>query len=1043
MTTTPTADSPQTLETGAVWDQSYRDNLAKQAEYWMDRGAVVLPVIPVKLLDSAYLQKNPKTGQHIVESKTGEPKSRFPGKAPSYWDPKTGEPRLIQRKAILEGTNNPPSREQVLKALRDPVVIGVAGNYASPIGFCVMCTEHLVVVDLDDTDGNEELLQRASAGGHYIETTPSGGLHLVVEPADEMASWANETSSGFFTKWALTEDGSPVGEVLSIGKICLMAPTQRGDGQQYAVPAFSGAEIQTVPDITSALGIYPTANAARHTKARSELPTTVGKPPAKPAKKSAWAYPTTTPHIQTLVGRMAAEMLNGDLSVYGNPAEDRSLVLTAFAREIYGTENWLKEEGLEFKGSADELIEQMIDSLGVFDESANEPIETKAPRILQTIHRESCDIQDPDKRRKRYDYESGIREVPGVKLGATSAKEGSKPLKQIPFVIRGYTSDAIVFGVEETGLDVAIRNNQLNAQNLLPIAPYKFWADNYGYCDERDRFRIGWQRVADDLLRLRAKKTIYDPSNMRGCGVWRDRDQIVVNSGGQLLVDGLRIPFAHHDSEFTYVKSPSLKGPADDEATLEDLQHIENVVRRWNFADNAGPAFLLGWIVTAMLSGASRWRPNIWLTGPTNAGKSTATDAVVKPLIRPVGGRVYGSCTTAAGLRQDLGHSAVPVLIDEFESDTPADRSRVDQIISLVRSSSSNEGAVVAKGTTSGNAISFLVRSSFAFASIDVGLAKAQDQNRTQVIRLLPLTAEQRAAEVETMKLCATITEDLGQKVLTRSIRLLPTIEENALQLQAAINRRSKKGNDGRMAKVQAMLLAGYLVFNADGESTLTIEQADAWVDRLFAGGFEASNEADQDVVNAENSDALNCLRHLMLHRVRVTRIVGNDPLYQKREQVDRTVQELLAVCIRPTCEYDIEDINAELLRHGIKIANREEQPVLMLADKRHAGAMKIFKDTPWRNYPETLRRPGADGIAGGASTTFGGKAHQHRYTMWPITALVGDDDVVAEFAAKKAAISLLEEEEVAAEIPTKRERWDSSTPEVRELTDAAKAVWA
>jgi hypothetical protein len=85
MTTTPTADSPQTLETGAVWDQSYRDNLAKQAEYWMDRGAVVLPVIPVKLLDSAYLQKNPKTGQHIVDSKTGEPKSRFPGKAPSYW----------------------------------------------------------------------------------------------------------------------------------------------------------------------------------------------------------------------------------------------------------------------------------------------------------------------------------------------------------------------------------------------------------------------------------------------------------------------------------------------------------------------------------------------------------------------------------------------------------------------------------------------------------------------------------------------------------------------------------------------------------------------------------------------------------------------------------------------------------------------------------------------------------------------------------------------------------------------------------------------
>ena len=1018
MTTTPIADTAH-KGGGAVWDQTYRDNLAERAEYWMDRGAVCLPVIPVQLLETAYQQRSTKTGEPVIDKKTGEPKSRFPGKAPSFWHPRTGEPVLIQRTAIQDGTRKPPSREEVLKILREPVTTGTAGRYGSPIGFCVMCTERLVIVDLDDTTGNQELLQRASEGNHYIETTPSGGLHLIVEPEDAMTSWAKPTGGGFFTNWSLKEDGPQVGEVLATGKICLMAPTQRGDGQHYAVPAFSGKDIQKVPDITSGLGIYPTASAAKRTKTKPAPPTTAEKAPAKPAKKSTkksvWACPTTTPHIRALVGRRASEMLDGDLSAYGDPAEDRSGVLTAFAREAYGTENWLNAESLAFEGTADALIEQVIDRLGAFDETADEPIATKAPRVLDTIDRASCDIQEPEKRRKRYDYESGNREIPDGKQGPTFSEEEKKELRRIPFVIRGFTNDAIIFGAEETGLDFSIKNNALNAQNLLPIASYRFWAFHYGFYDEKEKFRIAWQRAADDLLRLRAEHTIYDPSNMRGCGVWRDGDQLVTHTGGQLLVDGESVPFAHHESDFTYVKQPSLKGPAPNEATLEELQHIENVVRRWNFADNAGPAFLLGWIVTANLSGALPWRTNVWITSPTTGGKSTVMDEVVKPLVRPIGGRAYGSCTTAAGLRQDLGHNAVPVLIDEFESDTEADRRRVDQIIRLVRSSSSNDGALVAKGTTSGNAISFLVRSSFAFASIDVGLVKPQDLNRTQLIRLQPLTAEHRAAELETMKLCATITEELGRKLLTRSIRLLPSIEENALLLQAAINRRSLNGNDGRTAKVQGLLLAGYLVFTAEGETTLTSEQADAWVDCLFGGAFEESNEASKDVVEAENTDALNCLRHLMLHRVRVTRTVGSDPLHMKREQVDRTVQELLAEFIRPTESYDINDIRAELLRHGIKIAERDGQLMVMLAARGHAGAMKIFKDTAWRNYPETLRRPGADGIPSKAVDSFGGQAHKHRSTMWPITTLVGDEDAAPELPAEKVLTP--EEQEAQAEV--------------------------
>ena len=43
------------------------------------------------------------------------------------------------------------------------------------MGFCILPTPDLVVVDLDDKSKRESLIKAAQAEGHYIEGSPSGG----------------------------------------------------------------------------------------------------------------------------------------------------------------------------------------------------------------------------------------------------------------------------------------------------------------------------------------------------------------------------------------------------------------------------------------------------------------------------------------------------------------------------------------------------------------------------------------------------------------------------------------------------------------------------------------------------------------------------------------------------------------------------------------------------------------------------------------------------------------------------------------------------
>lgn len=93
--------------------------------------------------------------------------------------------------------------------------------------------------------------------------------------------------------------------------------------------------------------------------------------------------------------------------------------------------------------------------------------------------------------------------------------------------------------------------------------------------------------------------------------------------------------------------------------------------------------------------------------------------------------------STEAGIRAFIKSDARPVFFDEAEgSKDISNIQRRDAIISLMRSSSTNQRGKIYKGTSDQGGMSFEIRSMFFMSSIGVGLKEWADENRCLVLDL-------------------------------------------------------------------------------------------------------------------------------------------------------------------------------------------------------------------------------------------------------------------------------------------------------------------
>ncbi|ECB1886211.1 toprim domain-containing protein [Salmonella enterica subsp. enterica serovar Mississippi] len=304
------------------------------------------------------------------------------------------------------------------------------------------------------------------------------------------------------------------------------------------------------------------------------------------------------------------------------------------------------------------------------------------------------------------------------------------------FAILGYTADAFVFYQHEQKQVKFIGQTNFTESTLLNLAPLEWWASNFpaakGNFDKSDA--VNW------INRVASRRGFFDARRIRGRGAWADNSRVVFHHGDRLTVSGVQYDLSHIESEFIYPRRPDM--PRIHPEALHDFEGcmLLKIARKLAWSRPASAPMLLGWAFLAPLCGALKWRPHIWITGGAGSGKTTVMNDFLLPMIDGFCHFVQGA-STEAGIRQELGSDAMPVLMDEAETNNKRETTRMESILALVRQASSETQARTLRGSASGNSVQYLIRSMFALSSINTHLQKQADSDRLTRLELLPANA--------------------------------------------------------------------------------------------------------------------------------------------------------------------------------------------------------------------------------------------------------------------------------------------------------------
>ncbi len=487
-----------------------------------------------------------------------------------------------------------------------------------------------------------------------------------------------------------------------------------------------------------------------------------------------------------------------------------------------------------------------------------------------------------------------------------------------PFRVLGYSDGSYFYMPDKLGQVQAIRGNQHNKPYLLPLAKIQFWERSFPGKQGAD-----WDAAGNALLRASEDRGIYDPSNIRGRGVWEDAGRSVLNLGSCLIVDGERIGNGEIDSEFNYprnitLEEKNLSSPLPSEESAKIIPLIK--LLPWDKVISA--VMLAGWCVVAVVCGGMRWRPHIWVTGGVGTGKST----VIKDVIRPILGRfalLAQSNTTEAGLRQKLKFDSLPVVFDEAEGEDKKAAARMQNVLELARQASSESGAGIIKGSKDGQATEYKIRSCFAFSSVGVGIKLQSDASRITVLELGRKVIDYKHFKEEWKK-------TLGQRefcdsLRARIIQALPDIKANAETFAQAVAEHFGSHRTGD--QIGALLAGAYALYRTD---RITIEAAREWVQRQDWGEEKAELE--------ESRDELRCLMTILSARIRV-----------QGEQMthELTLGEAAKIAITGAGHNDIGRKTAEdtVRRYGLR---GDYEDGFLTISKSATEIGKILSDTPW-----------------------------------------------------------------------------------------------
>lgn len=498
-------------------------------------------------------------------------------------------------------------------------------------------------------------------------------------------------------------------------------------------------------------------------------------------------------------------------------------------------------------------------------------------------------------------------------------------IAELPFRLLGVDGDQFFYMPDRGQQVVSLTAAGHTKNNLMRLAVLNAWEDEYGQGSELTG--KGWDQAVNALIQRSQSLPKFDPQRIRGRGCWVDGEDVVFHAGDRLVVNGQSRPIPQFNSAIRAIYEGALEIPVDsgDGADNRSAVRLLDLCKLLCWERPLSGYLLAGWLAIAPICGALMWRPHLWISGPSGSGKSWILANVISTIVGDSAIHVQGE-TTEAGLRQKIGSDALPVVFDEAESEDRRGQQRLEGVLVLARQASSESKARITKGSASGGAIDYMVRSCFLFASIGVAAVKKADVSRITVLQLKKNIGPGSSEHFELIKSLASETTQRNvfcSQIRARSLRNAKVLRANAETFtKAAI----QFTGDKRSADQVGTLLAG--AYSLRSTALVTEEFAIEWMAERDWTGFK-SEEIDND----ENQ----CLAHLFAASIR----------YELDERpVTRSISEAVQFLQTPritSSDRAHDETREALKRHGILVKDGRASIA-----NRHPALERIFADTPW-----------------------------------------------------------------------------------------------
>lgn len=164
-----------------------------------------------------------------------------------------------------------------------------------------------------------------------------------------------------FTNFALSPDGTHVGEALGAGRFTVLAPTIGPSGNPYRVIVRAlPVEVESL----KAIGIHPCITSKKQ-----------ARPPARPTPTQS-AIPSSI-SLDMLCSDFTRTVLQGE-----DPCADRSQSLATALADWYGWENYCHDYSINYRGNAESLAHEAGTLLGLDAD--------RIERIIKTVNKATC-----------------------------------------------------------------------------------------------------------------------------------------------------------------------------------------------------------------------------------------------------------------------------------------------------------------------------------------------------------------------------------------------------------------------------------------------------------------------------------------------------------------------------------------------------------------------------------------------------------------------------------------------------------------------------